>query len=132
MDAIERAVPTPQIKIIIQGRAGRQVFRDRPPLATGAQDVHQPVDHLAHDDMTPVPTALGRRNERLHKRPFLVRRIARITQSASIVASAIPTRPHRRPPEEVGASLEITNDPDNWICSRTGSERSPLLDGRRN
>src|ERR1700757_1845837 len=56
--------------------------------------------------MTPVSTALGRRNERLHKRPFLVRQIARITQPPSVVTSAILARPHRRPPTNQAASLE--------------------------
>ena len=41
MDAIERAVPAPQIEIIVRGRAWRQVFRNRAPLAARAQDVHQ-------------------------------------------------------------------------------------------
>src|SRR5262249_8685912 len=32
MDEIERAIPTPQVEIIVQGRARRQVFRDRSHL----------------------------------------------------------------------------------------------------
>ena len=36
MDAVERAVPAPQIKIIVHRRARRQVLGDRPPLAAGA------------------------------------------------------------------------------------------------
>ena len=48
MDAIERAVPAPQIEVIVDRRARRQVLRDRAPLAAGAQDVHQAVDDLAH------------------------------------------------------------------------------------
>ena len=70
VDAIERAVPAPQIEIIVQRRARRQIRRNRAPLTAGAQDIHQAVDDLAHHDMTPFSTALGRRNERLHKRPF--------------------------------------------------------------
>ena len=95
MDAIERAVPTPQIEIVVQRAARRQVLRDRPPLTAGAQNIHQPVDHLAHVDVTPVATALGRRNERLHERPFLVGHIARVAQSASVIAPAVLARPHR-------------------------------------
>ena len=48
MDAVERAVPAPQIKIIVQRRAWRQVFRDRAPLAACAEDVYQTVGNLAH------------------------------------------------------------------------------------
>src|SRR5580700_3481269 len=102
VDAIERAVPAPQIEIIVERRARRQVLGDRPPLTAGAQDIHQAVDNLAYDDMTPVAAALGWPNERLHQRPFLVRQIARIAQPASVIASAILSRPHRRPPSESG------------------------------
>jgi hypothetical protein len=49
MDAIERAIPAPQIEVIVQRRARRQVFRDRPPLAAGRQNVHEAVHDLAHD-----------------------------------------------------------------------------------
>ena len=45
MDEIERAIPTPQVKIIVQGRARRQVFRDRPPLTSSAQNIHDAVHH---------------------------------------------------------------------------------------
>ena len=107
VDAIERAVPAPQIEIIVQRRARRQVRRNRAPLTAGAQNIHQAVDHLAHHDMTPVSTALGRRNERLHKRPFLVRHIARIAQSASVIASAIfCSSTSATPPNESGRLLE--------------------------
>src|SRR5277367_4427059 len=54
VDAIERAVPAPSVEIIVERRARRQVLGDRPPLTPGAQDIHQPVDNLAYDDMTPV------------------------------------------------------------------------------
>ena len=102
VDAIERAVPVPQIEIIVDRRARRQVLGDRPPLAAGAQDIHQTVDDLPHVHRTLVAAALGRRNERLNQRPFLVRQIARIAQPAPFIASAIFVRPHRRPPNKSG------------------------------
>ena len=37
MYEIERAIPTPQVVIIVQRRARRQVFRDGPPLTTGGE-----------------------------------------------------------------------------------------------
>ncbi len=49
MDAIESAIPTPQVEIIVQCRARRQVFRNRSPLTAGRENVHQTVHHLAHD-----------------------------------------------------------------------------------
>src|SRR3979411_2612497 len=50
MDAIERAVVAPQIKIVEKRAAWRQIFRNRPPLASRAQHIHDPVHHLAHVD----------------------------------------------------------------------------------
>jgi len=46
VDAIERAIPIPQLEIIMQRRARRQVLGDG-ALATGAQHMRQPVDDLA-------------------------------------------------------------------------------------
>src|SRR3981081_2521948 len=70
MDAIERAVPSPQVKIVVHRAARRQVLRDRSPLATGAQHIHQAIDHLAHIARALVAASLGWRN--------LIGQIARI------------------------------------------------------
>src|ERR1700732_1045361 len=78
MDAIERAVPSPQVKIVVHRAARWQVLRDRSPLATGAQHIHQAIDHLAYIDGALVAASLGWRNQRLHQRPFLIGQIARI------------------------------------------------------
>src|SRR5208283_849626 len=102
VDAIERAVPAPQIEIIVDRRARWQVLGDRPPLAAGAQDIHQAVDDFAHVHRPPVAAALGQRNERLHQRPFLVRQVARIAQPAPLITPAVLARPHRRPLNESG------------------------------
>ena len=64
MHAIERAVLTPQIKIVEKRAPWRQIFRDRSPLASRAQHVHDPVHHLAHVDVALVSTALGRWDQR--------------------------------------------------------------------
>ena len=87
MDAIEGTVAAKAVEIIVKRRARRQVLRNGAPLAAGAEDVHQAVDHLVLVDMASVAAALGRRNERLDMRPFRVSQIARITQSTAIVAS---------------------------------------------
>ena len=99
VDALERAVPTPKVEVIVKRGTRRQVLRDGAPLAAGAEDVHQAVDDLAHVDMTSVAAAPGRRNERLDMRPFLVGKIARIAQPTAVVASAIFVGPHRRSPK---------------------------------
>src|SRR4029077_8472634 len=72
LEWIERAVPSPQVKIVVPRAARRQVLRDRSPLATGAQHIHQAIDYLAHIDRALVAASLGWRNQRLHQRPFLI------------------------------------------------------------
>ena len=101
MDAVERAVPAPQIEIIVDRRARRQVLGDRPPLAAGAQNIHQAVDDFAHVHRPPVAAALPRRDERLRQRPFLVGQVARIAQLAAVIATPIFIRPHRRIPKQI-------------------------------
>jgi hypothetical protein len=59
MDAIERAIQRPQVKIVVHRAARRQVLRNRSPLATGAQHIHQAIDHLAHIDRALVAASLG-------------------------------------------------------------------------
>src|SRR5438128_1405254 len=51
MDGIQRAVVAPQVEIVEKCAARRQIFRDRTPLASRAQNVHDPVHHFAHLDM---------------------------------------------------------------------------------
>src|SRR5580704_965133 len=62
--------------------------------------------------MTLVAALFGRRDQRRDKPPFRVRQIARIPQSAPLVAPAIFDRPHRRPPNQA-ASLESQPIPPN-------------------
>jgi hypothetical protein len=95
MDAVERAVPTPQIEIIVQGRAWRQVFRDRAPLAARAQDVHQTVGDLAQVHRALITAQLGRRDMQLDQCPFRIGQVARIAQPATVIASTVFDRPHR-------------------------------------
>jgi hypothetical protein len=60
MDAIERAVVAPQIKIVEKRAAWRQIFRNRPPLASCVQHIHDPAHHLAHVDVALVAAAPDR------------------------------------------------------------------------
>ena len=53
-------------------RGGRS-FGQRGPLAARAQDIHQPVDDLAHVHRPLVAAPLGRRDQRPDQRPFLDR-----------------------------------------------------------
>src|ERR1700722_11230013 len=84
----------------------RQVFWHCAPLASRAQNVHDPVHHFAHIDVALVAPALRRRDQRLDVRPFIVRQITRISQFAAVVAPAILRRPHWRPPSNQPTTLE--------------------------
>src|SRR6516165_10156276 len=107
MDAIERAVPAPQIEIIVQGRAWRQVFWNRAPLAARAQDVHQTVSNLAQVHRALITTRLGRREAWLDQRPLRIGQVAWIAQVVAVIAGTIFGRPHRqRLPQNQAATLE--------------------------
>jgi len=95
MDTIERSIPAPQIKIVKQRAARRQILRNRPPLASRAQDVHDPIHHLAHIDVAPVAATLGRPDKGADKRSFVVGQVAGISQVATVVSPTVLRRPHR-------------------------------------
>jgi len=59
MDAIERAIMVPAAEIAVYRAARRQVLWQRRPLATCAENIHQPVDNLAHHDRPLVAASLG-------------------------------------------------------------------------
>src|SRR3954465_11858985 len=102
MNAIERAVPAPELEVVVPRRARRQVLGDSPPLAACAEDVHQPVHHLAHVHRALVAATFARPDERLHMAPFLIRQIARIPQLAAVVPRTVLDRPHRQPLHDSG------------------------------
>src|SRR5205085_12077557 len=95
MNAIQSAVPTPQVEIVEQRATRRQILRNRPPLASRAQNIHDPVHHLTNVNPTLVPSPFDRWNHRLHMRPLIVSQIAGIPQSAAVVAPTVLRRPHR-------------------------------------
>jgi hypothetical protein len=84
MDVIEGAIPGPQIKIIIYGRAWRQILGNRAPLASGAEHIHQPVEHLAYLHMTLVTAPFGRRNMRFDISPFLIGKLTGIIDGGNV------------------------------------------------
>src|SRR6202167_5911481 len=78
--AVERAVIAPQVEIIIERRARRQILRNRSPLTARAQNIHQAVDHFAFVDMAPVAATYGRRDHRRNMSPFGICQVAWIPQ----------------------------------------------------
>ena len=105
VDALERAVPTPKVEVIVEGRARRQILRDGAPLAAGAENVHEAVDNLAYVDVALVAAAFGRRNQRYDMPPLGVGQIARIAQPTAVIASAVFVGPHWRPLRRFGPPL---------------------------
>src|SRR5260221_14540800 len=59
MDAIQRAVPAPQVEIVEQRAARRRVFRDRPPLTSRAQNIHDPIHHSRTSTWRLLPPRLA-------------------------------------------------------------------------
>ena len=89
MDAIQRPVIVPKIKIFEQGAARRQVLGDRPPLATGAQDVHQAVHHFTDIDAPLAAAAFGRWYQWRNMRPFLIRHVTQVAKLAAIIGTTV-------------------------------------------
>src|SRR2546430_8976620 len=71
MDAIQRAVVGPQVEIVEQRAARRQILRDRSPLASRTQNTHDAVHQFPHIDVPPVAAAFGRRNQSFDVRPLV-------------------------------------------------------------
>src|SRR5262245_54683936 len=123
MDAIQRAVVAPQVEIVEKCAARRQIFRDRTPLASCAQNIHDPVHHFAHLDMALVAATLGGRDQWFDMRPFIVGQVTRISQFAAVVTSAVLRRPHRWCPSRIRSPLLITSDSKDSKCFRTDTNR---------
>ncbi len=130
MDAIQRAVVAPQVEIVEKCAARRQIFRDRTPLASRAQNIHDPVHHFAHLDMALVAAALGGRDQWFDMRPFIVGQVTRISQFAAVVTSAVLRRPHRGAPLESGHHFESqTIQRIQNVFGRTLRQFSPAAGG---
>src|SRR5258707_1380308 len=49
VDSLQCAVICPKIEIVVDRAFWRQVFRDRAPLTTGRENIHEAVHHLPYD-----------------------------------------------------------------------------------
>ncbi len=106
MNAHEGAIPVPQVEIVIDCGARRQILRDRPPLAASTQHVKQRIDDFPQVHPALVAAAFGRRDERSDKSPFLVRQITGIPQITAVIATAVLVGPHRPVPIESHHPIE--------------------------
>ena len=70
-------------------RAARwQILRNRPPLAAGAQHIHQAVHHLPQIDRPLTTAPLARWDEQLDQIPLGVCQIAGVTEAAAVITAA--------------------------------------------
>src|ERR1700688_2681379 len=106
MDAVDDALVFPQIEVVENRGLGRQILGNIAPLAPRAQEIHDPVGDLAQIDRTLAPAAFGRRDQRRDQRPFLMRHLARITETSTVVTRTISRGPHRRAPPNRATPLE--------------------------
>lgn len=91
MDALQRAIPGPEIEGAMHRALRRKVLRQVAPGAAGLQNVKQPVDDLSGIDLALASAPLRGRDQRRDQRPFRVRQITGIAQPApGIPAPAIP------------------------------------------
>src|SRR6516164_2420322 len=111
MDALKRALVAPQIEVMPHRASRRKILRQRPPLATGGEHVHDGVHDLALVNCTFASAPLGGRNLRLDQLPFLIGHIAWVTQITAVIELAVFRRPHRRPLRIMAALLESQQIP---------------------
>src|SRR5580693_5095359 len=93
--ALQRAVPIPQLEIMVHRALRRQILGQRLPLAAGPQQVEKAVDDLAHVDIPRPPATSCRWDHRRHQGPFFIGEITRITQILTSCRSTMFRCPHR-------------------------------------
>src|SRR5262252_8991173 len=131
MNAIQRAVIAPSVEVVVHGALGRQILRDRVPLAACAENIHDAVDNFADVHRPLVATTLGRWDFRFELRPVFVGQVTLVAQAATVVAAAVLSRPHVAPLEaapriesdicRAGQAIILTDSHDS-LCSRTDTE----------
>ncbi len=89
MDAHQRAVVVSQVEVVVHCAACRQILGQSPPLAPCAEHVRQGIDDRSDLDRALVAALLGRRDQRCDQPPFRVRQVARVAQTASVIASPV-------------------------------------------
>ncbi len=121
MDALQRAVPCPQLEIAVHRAFGREVLGQMTPRAASLQHVKQPTNHRTDIDLARTTAMLGRRDQWRKNGPFVIAQVARIAQCRSVVACPALLRPHLVPLSTVGTTYRITNDSSDSTPFRTGS-----------
>ena len=122
MDALQRAIPGPQVKIGPHCALRWQVFWQRLPLAACPQHVENSVQNLAHVDRALAAAVLARWDHGLDKRPFGTGQITRITKTAAVRSNAMFRLPHRAlplanqaPTQNHNRFIRLNNFPDRLL-----------------
>lgn len=122
MEALQRAIPVPQHEVAMRRALGRQVLRQRLPLATGRKHVEDGVQNLADIHLAPAAATLGWRDHRLDQCPFGVRQVTRIAKATVIGSTTVFRLPHAAPHVcDSGTTQGITNDSFDSITFWIGS-----------
>src|SRR4029079_6069494 len=117
-DALQRPVPVPQVEVLPDGAARRQVLRQRLPLTPRPEHIKDRVEDLTNVHRSRAAAALGRTDQRSHQRPFGVRQITLVTQAAPVGRRSMFRLPHEAPPNQV-PSKESQAIPATQVLSGT-------------
>ena len=79
MDALQRAIPLPQVEVLPDRAARRQILRECLPLTACPEHVKDGVEHLTNVHRPRSPAALGGADQRLNLRPLGIRQITLVT-----------------------------------------------------
>src|SRR5215217_1450501 len=101
VDASQRPVPVPQVEVLPDGAARRQVLRQRLPLTPRPEHIKDRVEDLTNVHCSRAAAALCRTDQRSHQRPFGLRQITLVTQAAPVGGRSMFRLPHEAPPNQV-------------------------------
>src|SRR3989442_9185073 len=131
MDALQRAIPGPQVEIGPHCALRRQVFGQRLPLAACPKHVENSVQNLAHVDRALAAALLSRWHHGLDNRPFGASQITRITKTAAVRSNAMFRLPHRALPL-ANQTPNIESQPIHQTQQLPGSALRPSFASERN
>src|SRR5512135_1376733 len=89
MDPVQSAVPTPLVEVAPDGALGREVKRQIPPLAAGAEDVEDGVEDIPHVGLAGPSAGVERRDVRLDQGPLCVGDVAGIMVRSHPVSTSL-------------------------------------------
>jgi hypothetical protein len=135
MDPLQPPVVVPTVKIVTNRALWRKVLRDRVPLATSAEQIHEAIEHLPHVGSSLIATRFEGRNFRRYlsldrlRRTSLVCQVGRKAQTATVVTATVLLGPHFIPRESMESisvcRVEGGKDVAEVIVRRSAIEERP-------